>query len=212
MHSVAMGSSSTCSIGMRNEGPDATLGKNAMPIEIERKFLLADDSWKTLVSHSTRLRDGILAFYDGRKIRIRFYDDKATLTVKGPRKGLARHEFEYEIPASDGLVLLEQHCKGEVVEKTRHHILVGAFEWVVDEYHGLLDGVIVAEVELPSEDTRLDLPAWVGKEVTGVEKYRKVNLVKARKRKQQDAARRAKKREAAGRSVSSAAVLGQISG
>lgn len=149
-----------------------------------------------MICHSTRLRDGILAFYDGRKIRIRFYDDKATLAVKGPRKGLARQEFEYEIPASDGLILLEQHCKGEVVEKTRHHILDRGYEWVVDEYHGLLEGVIVAEVELPSEDAHLDLPAWVGKEVTGIEKYRKVNMVKARKKRLQDAARRAIKREA----------------
>ncbi len=68
-----------------------------MPIEIERKFLLANEDWRAAVSRSTRLRDGILAFYDGRKIRIRFYDEKATLTVKGPRKGLARDEFEYEI-------------------------------------------------------------------------------------------------------------------
>lgn len=166
-----------------------------MPIEIERKFLLANDHWRALVRHSTRLRDGILAFYDGRKIRIRFYDDKATLTVKGPRKGLSRHEFEYEIPASDGLILLQQHCKGEVVEKTRHHISYHGHEWTVDEYHGLLDGVIVAEVELPREDTPVDLPAWVGKEVTGVEKYRKVNMVKARKKRLQDAARRARKRE-----------------
>ena len=121
-----------------------------MPIEIERKFLLANEGWRDAVVRSTRLRDGILAFYDGRKVRIRLYDDKATLTIKGPRKGLARHEFEYEIPLPDGLVLLEQHCKGEVVEKTRHHIPALGHEWVVDEYHGLLDGVILAEVELPS--------------------------------------------------------------
>ncbi|ARC38332.1 CYTH domain-containing protein [Paracoccus yeei] len=167
-----------------------------MPIEIERKFLLANEGWRDAVVRSTRLRDGILAFYDGRKVRIRLYDDKATLTIKGPRKGLARHEFEYEIPLPDGLVLLEQHCKGEVVEKTRHHIPALGHEWVVDEYHGLLDGVILAEVELPSEGARLDLPAWVGKEVTGVDKYRKITMVKARRRKLRDAARRAGKHAA----------------
>lgn len=165
-----------------------------MAKEIERKFLLANDSWKGLVQHSIKLRDGILAFYDGRKIRVRFYDDKATLTVKGPRKGLARDEFEYEIPTSDGLVLLEQHCKGEVLEKTRHHIPLGELEWVVDEYHGLLEGIVLAELELPSEDTDIMLPDWVAKEVTNLEKYRKVNLVKARKRKIADAARRGRKR------------------
>ncbi|MBN9491043.1 MULTISPECIES: CYTH domain-containing protein [Pannonibacter] len=165
-----------------------------MNIEIERKFLLADDTWRALVSRSVRIRDGILAFYDGRKIRIRFYGQKATLTVKGPRKGLARDEFEYDIPQSDGLILLEKHCKGEVVEKTRHHLQVAELEWTIDEYHGLLDGVILAEVELPHEDTRLILPSWVAREVTGVEKYRKINLVKARKKKHADAARWARKR------------------
>lgn len=153
-----------------------------MPIEIERKFLIANDTWKASVTKSVRLRDGILAFCNGRKVRIRFYDDHATLTVKGPRKGIARHEFEYAIPASDGLILLEQHCTGDVVEKTRHHIASEDHDWVVDEYHGLLDGVLVAEVELAEEDAVLRLPPWVGKEVTGIEKYRKVNLVKAHKR------------------------------
>ena len=161
-----------------------------MPTEIERKFLVAHDGWREAVTHSTSLRVGLLAFYDGRKIRIRFYDDRATLTVKGPRKGLARDEFEYEIPGSDGLALLERHCKGEVVEKTRHHIPVGQWAWIVDEYHGLLAGIILAEIELASEDAVPEIPNWVGKEVTGVEKYRKINLVKARKRKAA-AARRA---------------------
>lgn len=165
-----------------------------MPVEIERKFLIAKDSWRSAVTCATRLRDGMLAFYDGRKIRIRFYDDKATLTVKGPRKELTRDEFEYEIPTSDGLILLERHCKGEVVEKTRHHVIVDGCEWCVDEYHGLLAGIILAEIELPSEDTQLTLPDWIGKEVTGVEKYRKTNMVKARKRKIADAARRARKK------------------
>lgn|ERR1051325_7652871 len=164
-----------------------------MPIEIERKFLLADHAWRTFVVKSVRLRDGILAFYDGRKIRIRFYDDKATLTVKGPRKGLVRDEFEYEIPTSDGLILLEQHCKGDVIEKTRHHIVADDHEWVVDEFHGLLSGVFLAEVELPHEDAAFTRPDWVGKEVTGVDRYRQVNLIKSHKRKMADAARRAKK-------------------
>lgn len=168
-----------------------------MPIEIERKFLIANDGWKPSVSRSTRLRDGILAFYDGRKIRIRFYDDKATLTVKGPRKGLSRDEFEYEIPASDGLILLERHCKGDVIEKTRHQIIAGELVWEVDQYHGLLDGALFAEVELTSEDVALDLPDWVGKEVTGMEKYRQANMVKARKKKIRDAQRRDAKRKAA---------------
>lgn len=165
-----------------------------MAVEIERKFLLSDDFWRASVSGSTKIRDGLLAFYDKRKIRIRFYDEKATLTVKGPRKGLARYEFEYSIPKSDGLILLEQRCKGEIIEKTRHHVVFDGQEWPIDEYHGLLSGVILAEIELPSEETDISIPPWVAREVTGVEKYRKVNLLKARKRKLADAARRTGKR------------------
>lgn len=153
-----------------------------MSKEIERKFMVANDRWKEFVHHSTNLRDGILAFYDGRKIRVRFYDSKATLTVKGPRKGLSRDEFEYEIPASDGLELLERHCKGEVLEKTRHHIFSCGREWIVDEYHGILEGIVLAEVELESETDVLDKPIWVGQEVSGSIRYRQRNLVKARKR------------------------------
>ncbi|TRW95632.1 hypothetical protein FNJ84_14640 [Paracoccus sp. M683] len=82
-----------------------------------------------------------------------------------------------------------------MIDKTRHHIFVGGREWVVDEYHGLLEGVVLAEIELPSEDTHFELPAWVAAEVTGAEKYRKVNLVKARKKKQADRMRRARQRE-----------------
>ena len=169
-----------------------------MAKEIERKFLLANESWRKSVIKSVRLRDGLLAFYDGRKVRIRFYDDKATLTVKGPRQGLARDEFEYEIPASDGLTLLEQHCKGEVIAKTRHHVLFSQLEWFVDEYHGLLDGIILAEVELPNQDTPIDLPEWVSTEVSGMDKYRNSHLVKARKKKIADASRRRKKRGSKG--------------
>lgn len=161
-----------------------------MAVEIERKFLVVGDNWRDAVDRSLRLRDGLLAFHDGRKIRIRFYDDRATLTVKGPRRGITRDEFEYEIPASDGLALLERHCKGEVLDKTRHHVRVGALEWSIDEYHGFLDGVILAEVELPRVDVQPELPAWAGKEVTGLERYRKVNMIKAKKKKLADAARR----------------------
>lgn len=119
------------------------------------------------------------------------------MTVKGPRTGLTRDEFEYEIPASDRPARLERHCKGEVLQKTRHNVLFQGRIWSIDEYRGLLEGLIIAEVELPSEDVPLAISSWVAKEVTGVEKYRKVNLVKARKKKLADAARRQRKRELA---------------
>jgi len=151
-----------------------------MSREIERKFLVADDGWRRHVLSVVRIRDGLLAFRDGRKVRVRFYDDRATLTIKGPHEGLARDEFEYEIPASDAAILFQKHCHGEVLEKTRHHLKFSGFDWSVDEYHGLLGGVIYAEIELPSVSTRFPLPPWIGPEVTGQPQHRKINLVIAR--------------------------------
>lgn len=89
--------------------------------EIERKFLLSTDTWRELATHKVEIRDGLLAFRDGRKIRVRFCDDKATLSVKGPKKGLTRDEFEYEIPARDGLALLEDHCDGTILKNSVLH-------------------------------------------------------------------------------------------
>ncbi|WP_172331250.1 CYTH domain-containing protein [Mangrovicoccus sp. HB161399] len=152
-----------------------------MAKEIERKFLVTGEGWRDRVMRKVHLRDGILAFAGGRKVRIRFYDGRATLTVKGPRIGISRDEFEYDIPGEDGLVLLEQHCGGGIQEKTRHHVLHGGFEWTVDEYHGLLAGVVMAEIELPSEEAEFPHPPWLGREVTGLPEYRQANMAEARR-------------------------------
>lgn len=151
-----------------------------MAREIERKFLVAGDDWRRSVVLRVRIRDGLVAAADGRKVRVRFYDDRATLTVKGRREGIGRDEFEFDIPRQDGLALLEGHCDGETIEKTRHHVPFGGFEWTVDVYGGPLAGVVIAEVELPSEDTEFPRPPWVGREVTGQAEYRKINLLRAR--------------------------------
>ena len=152
-----------------------------MPLEIERKYLIANNDWTSEVSHSVRLRDGLIAHSEDRKVRVRFYDDRATLTIKGPRHGLSRDEFEYEIPAEDGLRLLTHHCVTEILEKTRYHISFGGFDWTVDQYHGRLDGVVLAEIELPSEECVFPKPAWLGREVTGEAEYRKINMLAARR-------------------------------
>ncbi|MGA0616129.1 CYTH domain-containing protein [Paracoccus sp. KR1-242] len=151
-----------------------------MPKEIERKFLVANDLWRAQVLRKVNLRDGLVAVEDGRKVRIRFYDDRATLTVKGKRIGISRDEFEYEIPANDARIMLEQHCDSAILEKTRHHLMADGQEWVVDEYHGLLEGVVLAEIELPSEDAAISSPPWLGEEVTGNDDYRKTSMVRAR--------------------------------
>lgn len=150
--------------------------------EIERKFLVRNDTWREATSQRMHLIDGLLASDNDRKVRVRFYDERATLTFKGLREGIGRDEFEFDIPAADGRILLEKHCQGRVLEKTRHLVSFDGLEWTVDEYHGLLEGVVLAEIELPSEDTVFSKPGWLGREVTGNPDYRKANLLEARKR------------------------------
>ena len=144
--------------------------------EIERKFLLSADTWRKLATHKIEIRDGLLAFRDGRKIRVRFCDDKATLSVRRPKTGLTRDEFEYEIPASDGLALLEDHCDGAILKKTRYFIPHGGFIWTVDEFQGVHAGLVLAEIELPSEDAEFEKPTWLGREVSGKSQYRQSSL------------------------------------
>ena len=153
-----------------------------MAKEIERKFLVATRGWREVASHKVEIRDGLLAFRDGRKIRVRFSDDRATLSVKGPKKGFTRDEFEYEIPASDGLTLLEQHCDGEVLRKTRHFIPFQGRVWTVDEFHGFHAGLMLAELELETEEATFARPDWLGKEVSGKDEYRQSTLFKKQRK------------------------------
>jgi len=153
-----------------------------MALEIERKFLLADESWRDLVSHSERFRDGLIAAMDGRKVRVRVYEDRATLTVKSRRVAGSREEYEYEIPLNEAHELLERHCERIVLSKTRYYVPIGELIWEIDVYEGILAGVVLAEVELPSLDYDLVLPKWIAEEVTDRADYRKVNMVRARTR------------------------------
>ena len=114
-------------------------------------------------------------------MRIRRSGDVATIAIKDRRNGSERNEFEYEIPIEDCRELLENHCDG-VVAKTRHHIKHDGFAWVIDEYHGLMKGIVIAEIELKKKDQSFDKPAWLGKEVTNDRRYHKRNLVARKKR------------------------------
>ena len=149
-----------------------------MAREIERKFLVASEGWRSAVVSRVDLRDGIIAFRDGRKVRLRFYGDShATLAVKGPRIGMSRDEFEYPIPLEDGRALLTLHCDGPPICKTRHHVEHEGQPWTMDEYHGALEGTLIAEIELPSEETDFARPAWLGAEVTYDRRYRQSALL-----------------------------------
>src|SRR5262249_20979223 len=151
-----------------------------MAVEIERKFLVRDDSWQSQVTHQQRIRDGVVAIAAGRKVRVRIREQRATLTVKSRITGLANAEFEYEIPMADAEELMVHHCLQSGLAKTRYFVPHAGHTWQVDVYKGILAGVILAEVELPSETAEFALPPWVGQEVTGDPAYKKFNMVNAR--------------------------------
>jgi len=151
-----------------------------MPIEIERKFLLTNDGWKSQVARRIHIRDGLIANNNGNKARVRIADAKATITLKSSRRGRIRTEFEYAIPYSDALEILQTMCDGRVLDKVRYFIPYAGLLWHVDVYEGILNGVVLAEVELQHADQELDLPPWIGEEVTNNPRYRKLNMERQR--------------------------------
>jgi len=151
-----------------------------MPIEIERKFLLANDGWKSQVIRRIHIRDGLIANNNGNKARVRIADANATITLKSSRRGPIRTEFEYAIPYCDALEMLQTMCDGRVLDKVRYFIPHAGLLWHVDVYEGILNGVVLAEVELQHADQELDLPPWIGEEVTNDPRYRKLNMERQR--------------------------------
>lgn len=148
-----------------------------MAREIERTFLVRDDTWRAGVVRVERLVDGLVAVSSGRKVRIRRYQDRATITVKTRRVGSEREEFEFPIPIAEADELLARHCDGTVIAKLRYDVPFGGFTWEVDVYEGPMTGVVLAEVELPEPDTAFPLPPWLGREVTFDPAYKKRALV-----------------------------------
>ena len=138
--------------------------------EIERKFLVRSDAWKSEVSAARFLRQGYLAIDGGNNVRVRTDGGRAWLTIKGRGEGITRPEFEYEIPAADAAPLLAL-CHGRVVEKTRHLVSAGERMWEIDEFLAENSGLVVAEIELPEEGATFARPAWLGAEVTRDPRY-----------------------------------------
>jgi adenylate cyclase len=147
-----------------------------MPLEIERKFLLANDGWKSQIARRIQIRDGLIEGSNGNKARVRIADGDATIALKSRRRGPIRTEFEYAIPYSDALEILQTMCDGRLLDKVRHVIPYAGSLWHVDVYEGILNGVVLAEVELQHADQELNLPPWIGKEVTNDPRYRKLNM------------------------------------
>ncbi len=149
-----------------------------MGIEIERKFLVTGDGWRARVVRSQRMRQGYLCTDPGRaSIRVRRTEEGAWLNIKGATVGMTRAEFEYPIPPADADAMLDALCGGRLIEKTRYWVQAGGHLWEVDVFEGANAGLVVAEVELESETERLDLPDWVGNEVTEDAKYYNACLV-----------------------------------
>ncbi|MCO5248233.1 MAG: CYTH domain-containing protein [Chitinophagales bacterium] len=144
--------------------------------EIERKFLVHHEKWSlTEKPQGENYRQGYLQMDMEKAIRVRQTPDKAFITIKGKSFGFTRSEYEYEIPYQDAEELLDQFAITEL-KKIRYKINVGDKIWEVDEFLGGNEGLIVAEIELKSEDEDFIRPEWIGKEVTMDDRYLNMNL------------------------------------
>jgi adenylate cyclase len=144
--------------------------------EIERKFLIKGDGWRGLVENSRLIRQGYLSSNAKATVRVRTWDDeKAALTLKGPTSGASRAEYEYEIPIDDARELMEM-ARPHIVEKRRHEVPFGGLVWEIDVFEGRHEGLVIAEVELESEDAEVEMPDWVGIEVTEDDRYFNASL------------------------------------
>jgi adenylate cyclase len=141
-----------------------------MAVEIERKFLLRNDSWRSQAAAGRRISQGYLCMDPDRTVRVRVSADQAWLTIKGRSEGISRAEFEFEIPLADADALLGL-CLPSVIEKTRYCVEWAGYVWEIDEFHGENEGLQVAEIELADEAATPDLPAWVGDEVSNDSRY-----------------------------------------
>lgn len=148
-----------------------------MALEIERKFLLKNASWRGLVTQSSRISQAYLCGNQRASIRVRVAGDDATLNIKSATLGISRLEYGYAIPVQDARELLER-LGGDVVEKTRHLVPVGRHVFEIDEFHGANQGLVVAEVELAEPDESFERPEWLADEVSDDPRYYNTELAR----------------------------------
>ena len=142
-----------------------------MAIEIERKFLVADESWRARISRSAPMRQGYLGGAEGRaSIRVRVSGEQAWLNIKAAVLGSSRAEYEYPMPLADANEMLDTLCTA-IIDKTRHYVECEGHVWEVDEFFGDNAGLVVAEIELDHVDEVFARPAWLGREVTDERRY-----------------------------------------
>lgn len=143
-----------------------------MSKEIERKFLVKDHSFMTRAVGQTDMAQGYLSTDADATVRVRIAGGQAWLTVKSRNRNAVRDEWEYPVPADDASSMLRSCCGTRIIEKTRYIVPAGnGLKWEVDVFHGRHDGLVLAEIELPAEDTPFDIPAFIGDEVTGDVRY-----------------------------------------
>lgn len=147
-----------------------------MAVEIEHKFLLANNDWRKQVSYSVKYKQGYLSAVATSSIRVRVSNDKAWLNIKSATIGTHRHEYEYEIPLSDAQEIITNLCRKPIIEKTRHIVINDNNTWEIDEFEGDNSGLIVAEIELLEVGADFSIPAWLGEEVTSDHRYYNNNL------------------------------------
>ena len=147
-----------------------------MPDEIERKYLVDGNAWRPRDA-GTKYQQGYLSSQAERVVRVRIEGDLAKLTIKGKTVGVTRAEFEYDIPLDDARALLPL-CEQPLIDKVRHTETHGGKTWEIDVFHGDNEGLVIAEIELDSEADTIELPPWVGAEVSSDTRYYNANLVK----------------------------------
>ena len=154
-----------------------------MGIEIERKFLLKNDNWKSLVTKTCVIKQGYLQSgletSQQSSVRIRISNQQANINVKSVDVIMIRQEYEYEIPLADAEKMLRTLCGDVVIEKTRHYVPYASHIWEVDVFSGENTGLKMAEIELDSVDESFEIPEWIAEEVTNDERYYNIHLLKA---------------------------------
>lgn len=149
-----------------------------MPTEIERKFLVDGDGWRDAVESETRIMQGYLANNQNATVRVRVAGDQAWLTIKGMMRGASRSEYEYAIPSEEAVTMLDELAVSAPIDKVRYRVRCGEHVWDLDVFAGENQGLVMAEVELASEDEAFEMPDWAGREVTGDGRYYNVNLAR----------------------------------
>lgn len=149
-----------------------------MPIEIERKFLVRNNSWRDTANDGVRFRQGYLIGAQQASVRVRIEGEQANLNIKGATLGVRRQEFEYPIPLDEANELLDTLCEKPLIEKIRYTVRYGNHVWEIDLFEGDNAGLVVAEIELADEHEPFERPTWLGEEVSADPRYYNVSLVK----------------------------------